>query len=122
MLGDGLLTKIHRVVCCANCLNRCSLLIVRLYACEFQALFHLDKVARWGECLLGNHGTNGADPHGSMRAGGSHHSSSGTTPPSYEEDRDDGEGGTIPPDDNTYVLPLKLSSCRVLLPQVCTRS
>jgi hypothetical protein len=49
-----------------------------------------------------------------------HHSSSGTTPPSYEEDRDDGEGGTIPPDDNTYVLPLKLSSCRVLLPQVYT--
>lgn len=104
--------------------------VCRLYACEFQALFELDRVPRWGECLPGvtpiSHTTDLSKATTRTALGGvpgplgvgTTARDSGVMPPTYEEDRDNGEGGTVPADDNTFVLPLKLSSCRVLLPQV----
>lgn len=76
---------------------------------------------RWGECLPGvtpiSHSavSSKAEATGTGTGGSA---AGGAVPPAYEEDRDNGEGGQFPADDNTFVLPLKLSSCRVLLPQV----
>jgi hypothetical protein len=120
-------------------------ILLRLYACEFQALFEVDTALRWEESFTEpairaraeinksrrcvRNGTSGLftesaqDKADSCPAGQSPRLDAPTTAPGicrgkYEVDRDDGEGGEIPEDNDMYVLPLKLSSCRVLIPQV----
>lgn len=132
------------------------LLYCRLYACEFNALFELDRTLHWGECFdvasslsdstspVDTTGaTTGTTParntntterttrynthsssltHNELPSTRDHTRTTPTTATthsmSYEVDRDDGEGGEIPEDDDMYILPIKLTSCRVLIPQV----
>jgi hypothetical protein len=115
----------------------------RLYACEFQALFEVDTALRWDESFAEpairaraevnksprgvKNGTSGCFESGQDKAStiptGLNARFDASTAPGmyrgkYQVDRDDGEGGLIPEDNDMYVLPLKLSSCRVLIPQV----
>ena len=72
------------------------LLCFRLYACEFAALLNVDSVSRWG--VLSTSGTS---------------LSATEVTRSYEEDHLEDLVVLEDP-----IFPLKLSSCRVLIPQV----
>lgn len=69
-----------------------------MYACEFSALLNVDSVSRWGS---------------QNTTSGSHLSATEVTR-AYEEDKLEDLVVLEDP-----IFPLKLSSCRVLIPQVC---